>query len=112
MSLSAALPWRSIRAGSASLKRTVNNDCRTVIHHAQSVMDPARSSDWGKAVHPLRGNSERRSDQAGLLHRRFHKAGEERMWIEGLALQFGMELHTHEPGVIGSLDNFGQQSVR
>ena len=43
---------------------------------------------------------------------RLDEAREQRMWVERLALQLGMELHADEPGMVRPLDDFGQQPVR
>src|SRR4051794_41036827 len=42
--------------------------------------------------------------QSRLPHRRSDKAGEERVWIEGFALQFRVELDAYEPAEVRPLD--------
>ena len=45
-------------------------------------------------------------DQPRLLQRCADEAGEQGMWLEGPALQFGMELDADEPGMVGPFDDF------
>src|ERR1700691_2317982 len=52
-----------------------------------------------------------RLDQARLLHRSLYEGGEERVRLEGLALQLGMELNADEPGMVGEFDDLGQRAV-
>ena len=57
------------------------------------------------------GSRRAKSDQPGLVQRCGDKPGEQWMRIEWPAFQFGMELHAHEPWMIGPFDNFGEQVV-
>src|SRR6186713_3184000 len=41
-----------------------------------------------------------RSNQPALLHRRSNEARKQRVRLEGARLEFGMELHADEPGMI------------
>src|SRR3546814_9844877 len=52
-----------------------------------------------------------RSHQSGLLQCRLHKAGEQRMRLERLGLQFRMVLHADEPRMVRQFDDLGQQAV-
>lgn len=51
-------------------------------------------------------------NQPALLDRRLDETCEQRMRIEGLALQLRVELHADEPGVVRALDDFRQCAVR
>src|SRR6185437_6954727 len=53
----------------------------------------------------------RASDQASLIERGADERGEERVRLEGLRFQLGVELHADEPGVTGDLDDLGQFAV-
>ena len=48
------------------------------------------------------------SDEPALLHRRADERGKQRVRLERSRLQFGVELHPHEPGVLRILDNLRQ----
>ena len=50
-------------------------------------------------------------NQTALLHGGFDEAGEQGMRLEWAALEFGMELHADEPGMVWSLYDFGQLAI-
>src|SRR5262249_57113215 len=52
------------------------------------------------------------SHQARLVERSAHKRSEQRVRLKRFRLQFGMELHADEPGMVGEFDNFRQHAVR
>ena len=52
-----------------------------------------------------------RLNQPALLHRRRNERREQRMRVEGAGFELGVELHADEPGVVGQLDDLGQQPV-
>ena len=69
---------------------------------------PRIKSGVTEAEHPLKVSE---SDQPALLHRRFDEAGKQRVRVEGLGLEFRVELHADKPGVIGPLDDFRERAV-
>src|SRR5579875_127482 len=53
----------------------------------------------------------RELNQPALLYRRLDERGEQRMRIEGLGFELGVELDADEPGMVGELDDLGQLAV-
>ena len=49
--------------------------------------------------------------QPALLHRRLDERREERMRVEGLGFELGVELDADEPWVVGEFDDLGQLAV-
>jgi hypothetical protein len=60
-------------------------------------------SPWNEALKNL--------NQTCLLQRRSDEPSEKRVRIERAALQFRVKLYTHEPWMIGPLDNFRKQPI-
>src|SRR3990167_7190935 len=57
-------------------------------------------------------NGSVQSKQPRLFDRGGNEPGKKGMRLEGSRFQLGGELHADEPGMVGTLDNLGQQSVR
>src|SRR6266446_5175506 len=49
--------------------------------------------------------------QPRLVEGGLDERGEQRVRLEGLGFQLGMELHADKPGVVGDFDNLRQQAV-
>ena len=52
-----------------------------------------------------------RLDEAALLDGGADEGGEQRVWLERPRFQLWVELHADEPGVVGNLDDLGQEAV-
>src|SRR3954451_20387063 len=52
------------------------------------------------------------SNQARLIERGADEGGEQGVRLEGLRLEFRVELHADIPGMIGDFDNLRQHAVR
>lgn len=63
--------------------------------HTNQLLDGA--DNWKKLLY-----------ETGLVQGGLHEAGEKRVRIEWLGLQFRVKLDTDKPGMIGSLDDFWQ----
>ena len=63
---------------------------------AEAASTPAKTSVAFASLHEPR-----------LVYRGFDERREQRVWIERLRLQLGVELYTDEPGMVRDLDDFG-----